>query len=106
MLELNQAVKWNDAPGYCSEFSECRVRGISPCKRFVLLGWFRCPVPIEQVSLATKPLKDVSLYAPIVVNEWGIDGIDTATKVNLTERVKEYDRKRSAAAKHRRSLAE
>ena len=95
MFCLNQPVVWNDCPSYCSGFASTRIRGISPCGQFVLLSWIRHPVEIAHVSPTEQASIDLAKYRPIEINQWGEDGIDKATGLNLQQWIIEYERRRS-----------
>jgi hypothetical protein len=94
-MDLNQYVFWKDCPGVVSAFAVTRIRGFSDCGRYVLLGCIYHPVPIEALA-EPKPeeIPAQSIYRPYTENDWGEDGIDKATRYNLTAWVENYEQKR------------
>lgn len=90
MLTLNQVVNWKDCPGSIWMFENTRIRGVSPCGQYALLGWVHHPVSMDRLVAADDSKGFWSRYKP-TENQWGEDGTDKATGQNLTRWVHARD---------------
>lgn len=75
-MHLNQTVRWVDCPPCISVFALTRIRGLSPCGKFALIGWIHHPVAISSL-VAAEPAAGV--YPPVAVNHWQPSGVDLST---------------------------
>jgi hypothetical protein len=83
MFALNQVVNWKDCPGSIWMFELTRIRGISPCGEYALLGFIRHPVKMDSLTAAEDSKNFWAKYLP-TANQWGEDGKDKSTGEDLT----------------------
>ena len=65
---------------------------MSPCGRFALISWIRNPVEICALT-PSDPCPSLSLYRSIDRNQWGDDGVDSATNEDLNKWIKNFERR-------------
>jgi hypothetical protein len=82
-MKINEIVKWLDCPGSISAFEVTRVRGLSPCGRWALVGWIRHPVSVDRLIPAVDTAGLYERYKPLD-NQWGTDDVDKSTGSNLS----------------------
>ncbi len=83
MFTLNQVVNWKDCPSSIWMFELTRIRGISPCGEYALLGFIRHPVKMDSLIAAEDSKNFWAKYSP-TTNQWGEDGKDKSTGQDLT----------------------
>ncbi len=98
MFALNQVVNWKDCPGSIWMFENTRIKGISPCGQYALVGFVGHPVKMDSLTAAEDVKGFWARYKPVTENRWGEDDCDRSTGLNLRSWINDHEQRRNHAA--------